>query len=436
MEDFKLIVLDNCKELGNKVNEHLKKIHGGRNYILSISNSRFSNGEGKIKLEESVREKDLYILSDIGNYNISYLLHGMPHSMSPDEHFQDIKRVISAAGGHERQVNLIMPLLYQSRQHKRNGRESLDCALALQELERMGVHSIITFDAHDPNVSNAVPNLPFENFYPTHSIIREIIKNEALKDVLVVSPDMGAMQRARYYAEILGCDVGVFYKRRNLSQVVHGKNPIIEHIYMGSNVLGRDIIIVDDMIASGISILETAKNLKEKGAHHIYFVATFALFTERYEAFSKAFEEKIFDKLYTTNLSYIPLEIKEQEWFYEVDLSMFIASIIDTLNQKKSLDELYNGKLKSETLLTDMNEIPLCLCYYNEKYNCQYIIPDTKIVLEGSYIRDFNYYQINLKRFYFNGFKMIIEVKNYPAIFMRIGIGKNAFLGGGKFNEN
>lgn len=353
MEDFKLIVLDNCKELGNKVNEHLKKIHGGRNYILSISNSRFSNGEGKIKLEESVREKDLYILSDIGNYNISYLLHGMPHSMSPDEHFQDIKRVISAAGGHERQVNLIMPLLYQSRQHKRNGRESLDCALALQELERMGVHSIITFDAHDPNVSNAVPNLPFENFYPTHSIIREIIKNEALKDVLVVSPDIGAMQRARYYAEILGCDVGVFYKRRNLSQVVHGKNPIIEHIYMGSNVLGRDIIIVDDMIASGISILETAKNLKQKGANHIYFVATFALFTERYEAFSKAFEEKIFDKLYTTNLSYIPLEIKEQEWFYEVDLSMFIASIIDTLNQKKSLDELYNGKLE---LLKEINE--------------------------------------------------------------------------------
>ena len=164
---------------------------------------------------------------------------------------------------------------------------------------------------------------------------------------------MGAMQRARYYAEILGCDVGVFYKRRNLSQVVHGKNPIIEHIYMGSNVLGRDIIIVDDMIASGISILETAKNLKEKGAHHIYFVATFALFTERYEAFSKAFEEKIFDKLYTTNLSYIPLEIKEQEWFYEVDLSMFIASIIDTLNQKKSLDELYNGKLE---LLKEINE--------------------------------------------------------------------------------
>ena len=337
--DLKLIVLENCKDLGLKVNKHLKS-----NCLVPIINSRFANGEGKVKIEDTVRDKDLYIISDVGNYSINYELHGLKHYMSPDEHFQDIKRVISATSGHAERITLIMPLLYQSRQHKRKGRESLDCAIALQELESLGVNSIITFDAHDPNVSNAIPKLPFQNFYPTHTIINELIDNEDIKNILVISPDMGAMERARYYAEILGCDVGVFYKRRDLSKVVNGKNPIVEHVYMGVDVKDKDILIVDDMIASGNSMLETARELKEKGARKVFLIATFSLLTEGTKNFIESYEKGYFDKLYSTNLSYVPDEIKKENWYYEVDCSYQIAEIIKTLNEKKSLDKLLNGK--------------------------------------------------------------------------------------------
>lgn len=219
--NLKLVVFDNAKEIGEKVEFHLQNLRkADEKYIIPITSNRFSNGEGKVKIINTVRDKDLYVISDVGNYSISYNFHGMQHYMSPDEHFQDIKRLISATSGHADKINLIMPLLYQSRQHKRKGRESLDCALALQELEHLGISNIITFDVHDPNVSNAVPNLSFDNFYPTNIILDKVIENENINNILVVSPDMGAMERARYYAEMLGCDVGLFYKRRDLSRVV------------------------------------------------------------------------------------------------------------------------------------------------------------------------------------------------------------------------
>ena len=344
---MKLITLDNFKDVSQKIDLELRKINNSNeSYLTHITNSRFANGEGKVKLENSIRSEDIYILCDVGNYSISYQMHGKEHMMSPDEHFQDIKRVISATSGRSENITLIMPLLYQSRQHKRKGHESLDCALALQELENLGVDNIITFDAHDPNVSNAIPNLPFENFYPTHIILEEFIKRECIDNLLVVSPDMGAMERSRYYAEMLGCDVGVFYKRRDLSRVVNGKNPIVEHVYMGVDVRGKNIIVVDDMIASGTSMLEVASKLKLMGAHEIYFIATFALFTEGIETFKYAYKKGIFTKLYSTNLSYVNAEVKKSKWYVDVDCSTFIAKIINALHHKDSLEELHNGKLE------------------------------------------------------------------------------------------
>ena len=341
MNNLKLIVLENIKELGEKVNRDLKLIRGEKtNYMIDVKNNRFSNGEGKVRIEETVRDKDIYIISDVGNYDITYNMRGVLHHMGPDEHFGDIKRTILALSGYQEKITLIMPLLYQARQHKRKGRESLDCALALQELERLGVNHIITFDAHDPNVSNAIPNLPFENFYPTNTILEDLLQTEDLEDILVISPDMGAMERARYYAELLDSDVGVFYKRRDLSRVVNGKNPIIEHTYMGKDVKNKDVLVVDDMIASGSSMLEVGKMLK------VYFIATFALFTEGIEEFVKAYENNYFDKLYTTNLSYIPKEYKEKSWFHTVDCSKNIAEIINALHNKESLTPLLNGKEK------------------------------------------------------------------------------------------
>ncbi len=347
MNNLKLIVLDNIKELGEKVNIKLKnKKKENTDYIVNITASRFSNGEGKVKIEDSIREKDIYLLADVGNYGITYNMHGFTHHMAPDEHFQDIKRTISAISGYSEKVTVIMPLLYQSRQHKRKGRESADCAIALQELERLGVDHIVTFDAHDPTISNAIPNLPFENFYPTNTILEDLLQTENLKDVLVISPDMGATERARYFAEMLDTNVGVFYKRRDLTKVVNGKNPIIEHTYMGPSVEGKDILIVDDMIASGTSMLEVGERLKKDGANKVYFIATFSLFTEGIEEFNNAYKNHYFDKLYTTNLSYIPEEYREKEWFHTVDCSENIADIINALHEKESLKPLFNGKEK------------------------------------------------------------------------------------------
>jgi len=277
---------------------------------------------------------------------MTYTMHGFTNHYSPDDHFQDIKRVILAMCGHAKKITLVMPLLYESRQHRKKGRESLDCAYALQELIRLGVEEIVTFDVHDPNVSNAVPLLAFENIYPTNIILEDFVKNNPTtkENLLIVAPDFGAMERARYFAEMLKCDVGVFYKRRDLSRVVDGKNPIVEHAYMGADVTGKDIIVVDDMIASGGSMIEVATHLKEKGANKVFLTATFALFTEGIDKFDKAYNENLYDKIYTTNLTYIRSEIKNKEWFHEVDCSKKIAEIIDTLNKGESISPLMNGK--------------------------------------------------------------------------------------------
>ena len=346
MEELKLIVLDNIESLGKMIDDNLKRINKtDDSYIIPITRDRFNNGEGKIKINGTVRDKDIYILSDVGNYDITYNMHGITHHLAPDEHFQDIKRVISALSGYASKITLITPLLYESRQHKRKGKESLDCAIALQELERLKVDHIVTFDAHDPNVSNAIPNLPFENFYVAHDILNSLIEKENLDNILVISPDMGAMERARYYAEILTCDVGVFYKRRDLSKVVDGKNPIIEHAYLGADVKDKNIIVVDDMIASGSSMIDVARILKEKGASKIYLVATFALLTEGPDRFVEAYKEGLFDKLYSTNLSYVPPKIKNEAWYEDIDCSNRLANIINTLHNKESLKTIFDDTL-------------------------------------------------------------------------------------------
>ena len=331
MSDLKIIAFENCKDLGEKVDTYINEMTKKKgSSLVNVKASRFNNGEGKLYIEESIRDKDLYILSDVGNYSITYDFHGTIHHMAPDEHYQDIKRVICAANGKFQKVNVIMPLLYESRQHRRKERESLDCALALQELEKLGVNNIITFDCHDPNVSNAIPNLPFENVFATETIIKEIFKNEEIdkEKMITISPDMGAMERARYYAEILRCDVGLFYKRRDLTKLVNGKNPVVEHVYLGKDPKDYTVLVIDDMVASGGSMLDVAKELKSRGAKKIFLIATFALFSAGIDKLQKAYDEGLFDRMYSTNLTYVPDEIKKLEWYHDVDCSKLLAKTI------------------------------------------------------------------------------------------------------------
>lgn len=331
MSDLKIIAFENCKDLGEKVDTYINEMTKKKgSSLVNVKASRFNNGEGKLYIEESIRDKDLYILSDVGNYSITYDFHGTIHHMAPDEHYQDIKRVICAANGKFQKVNVIMPLLYESRQHRRKERESLDCALALQELEKLGVNNIITFDCHDPNVSNAIPNLPFENVFATETIIKEIFKNEEIdkEKMLTISPDMGAMERARYYAEILRCDVGLFYKRRDLTKLVNGKNPVVEHVYLGKDPKDYTVLVIDDMVASGGSMLDVAKELKSRGAKKIFLIATFALFSAGIDKLQQAYDEGLFDRMYSTNLTYVPDEIKKLEWYHDVDCSKLLAKTI------------------------------------------------------------------------------------------------------------
>ncbi len=348
-DDLRLIVLSNFKEFGKKVDQRLQELRGEtKSYLVSIDAVRFNNGEGKIKINETIRNKDVYIISDIGNHSETYKMFGYENHMGPDEHFMDIKRIISAIRGQASNITVVMPLLYESRQHRRKGRESLDCAMAIQELQALGVKTIITFDVHDPNIQNAAPCLSFENFYPTHTILESFIEKENLdfNNVLVVSPDTGAMDRAIFYANMLNTDVGMFYKRRDLTKVIDGENPIVQHEYMGKDVKGKSIIVVDDMIASGGSMLEVAEELKKRGASKVYLVATFALFTSGLEKFNKAYKEGLFNMLYTTNLTYVNPKLKKQKWFYDVDCSRFLAKIINVLNRHQSISPLLNGKEK------------------------------------------------------------------------------------------
>ncbi|MGL5086942.1 MAG: ribose-phosphate pyrophosphokinase [Clostridium sp.] len=346
--DLGIIALESCLELGDAIN---KVIQAKRNttdsYLIPIDEIRFSNGEGKVKLPETVRGKDIFIICDIGNYSCTYKMFGLTKHKSPDEHFQDIKRTVSAIRGKANRITVIMPLLYESRQHRRKGRESLDCALALQELERFGVDEILTFDVHDPNVQNAIPLLSFENFYPTYDILKALIENEqplhfSKDQFLVISPDTGAMDRAIYYSNVLGVDVGLFYKRRDHSLIVNGKNPIVEHEYMGRDVTGKDVLIVDDMIASGESVLDIAMELKERNAKNVYVATTFAFFTEGLDKFNDFYERGIISRVYSTNLTYIPENLSNAPWFKGVDLSEFLAKLINRLNYNQSVASYMN----------------------------------------------------------------------------------------------
>ncbi len=343
--DLKLVVLDSAKELGFKVNDHLKELRkNNAGYLCKIENPRFSNGEGKVKILDSVRDVDLYILADVGNYDVLTNVRGRQHYLGPDEHYQDIKRVILADSGHADKISVIMPLLYEGRQHRRKGRESLDCALALQELQSLGVKNIVTFDAHEPDLSNAVPTLPFENFYPTNKILETIFQIESndMDNLMVVSPDEGAINRAMHYAEMLGCEIGSFYKLRDYDHVEKGKNPVKKHFFLGGDVTDKTILVVDDMISSGDSVIDTAKKLKERGAAKVYICVTFALFTEGIERMNEAYQNGYFDHVYATNVSYVAPEIKECAWYTEVDCSRVIAEIINHLNNGTSLEPLHN----------------------------------------------------------------------------------------------
>ncbi len=358
---LRIIPLNSCKELGEKVdsylvrwrtereNEHKNSIafsgYQRDSYILSTRVPRFGSGEGKGEILESVRGSDLYILVDVCNYSLTYSMGGYVNHMSPDDHYQDLKRIIAAVGGKARRITVIMPFLYESRQHKRTARESLDCAIALQELIKMGVDNIITFDAHDPRVQNAIPLHGFETIQPAYQFIKGLLTN--VKDLtldaehmMVVSPDEGGMGRAIYIANVLGFDMGMFYKRRDYTRVVNGRNPIIAHEFLGSSVEGKDIIIIDDMISSGDSMLEVAGELKKRNAGRIFIFSTFGLFTNGLERFDEYYDKGIITKILTTNLVYQPEELLKRDWYISCDLSKYIAYIIDTLNHDSSISDL------------------------------------------------------------------------------------------------
>ena len=325
-------------------------------YLIDHVTPRFASGEGKAIIRETVRGHDLFILADIGNNNIKFNMYGTECPMSPDDHFQDIKRVIAAIGGKSRRITVIMPLLYESRQHKKSDRESLDCALALQELEHLGVENIITFDAHDPRVQNAIPLIGFENIQPTYQIIKALIKEVPdlainKENMIVISPDEGGMSRCLYFASVLGLDVGMFYKRRDYSRIVNGRNPIVSHEFLGDSVEGKDVLIIDDMISSGESVLDIACELKRKNARRIFIAVTFGLFTEGVASFNKCFEEGIIDRVFSTNLNYRAPEVLSAPWYVDVDMSKFLSLIIDTLNHDQSISSLLNPSEKIHKLL-------------------------------------------------------------------------------------
>ena len=332
-----------------------------QDYRIEVENARFSSGEGKAVIKNTVRGHDLYIISDVMNPSITYKMYGQLNHMSPDDHYQDLKRVILACSGKARRINVIMPFLYESRQHKRNARESLDCAFALEELYNLGVANIITFDAHDERVANAIPLSGFESLPSNYQMIKEMYRQ--IPDLsftegkfMVVSPDEGGIGRAMYYASILGVPLGTFYKRRDYTTVVNGRNPIIAHEFLGDSVEGMDILIVDDMISSGDSMLDIAKAMKERGARKVFCAATFGLFTEGIDNFNKAYEAGIFDKVFATNLIYRRPELLEAPWFADVNMCKFVALLIDAINHDASLSNLINPTEKIKKLLKEKGE--------------------------------------------------------------------------------
>ena len=372
-----LVPLKSCTELGKKVNDYLVTWRRDResehkstiafagyqrdSYIVEARTPRFGSGEAKGTLEESVRGDDLYIMVDVCNYSLTYSLCGMTNHMSPDDHFQDLKRIIAATAGKARRINVIMPFLYEGRQHKRSSRESLDCALALQELASMGVENIITFDAHDPRVQNAIPRKGFETVQPIYQFIKHLLKVETELQIdsdhmMVISPDEGGMSRAVYFANVLGLDMGMFYKRRDYTRIVDGRNPIVAHEFLGTSVEGKDVIIVDDMISSGESMQDVAAELKRRKARKVFIFATFGLFTNGLEGFDKFHEDGIIDRILTTNLVYQSSELLSRDYYTSVDMSKYIALIIDNLNHDASLSDLLNPTGRINRLLKRYRE--------------------------------------------------------------------------------
>ena len=374
---LKIIALPSAEQMGHRINDYLiefrKSIHNDKvkndpafhgyienNYLVNISTPRFGTGEAKALLGESVRGKDLFLLVDVCNHSITYTINGYTNHMSPDDHYQDLKRVISACNGKARRINVIMPFLYEGRQHKRTSRESLDCAYALKELQGMGIDNFITFDAHDPRVQNATPLNGFDNFIPHDQFIKALLhaEDDLIVDkehLVVISPDEGALDRAIYFASVLGVDTGMFYKRRDYSTIVGGKNPIVAHEFLGDNIDGKDVIIIDDMISSGSSMIDTAKQLKKRNARRVFICCTFGLFTDGLHSFDVAYEQGYFDKLVTTDLTYLPPELYQKPYFIEADMSKFIASLIDFMNHAASLSGVMETTEKMHSILEDYN---------------------------------------------------------------------------------
>ena len=354
-------LVDFRKSLNNNVKSD-PAFHGYMedNYLVEVSCPRFGSGEAKAILSSSVRGKDIFLLTDVCNHSVTYQMNGYVNHMSPDDHYQDLKRIIAAINGKAHRVNVIMPFLYEGRQHKRNGWESLDCAYAIKELMDMGISNFITFDAHDPRVQNSVPLRGFDNFTPPYQFIRALLRTE--KDliidkdhIIVISPDEGALDRAVYFANVLGVDTGMFYKRRDYSTIVNGKNPIVAHEFLGDNIEGKDVIIIDDMISSGGSMIDTAKQLKKMKANRVFVCCTFGLFTDGLDAFDEAYEQGYISKIVTTNLCYQPTELFDKPYYVTADMSKFIASIIDFMNHDASMANIYTPTDKIHQILTKYN---------------------------------------------------------------------------------
>ena len=374
---MKLLTTKSAMNLASKVNSYLvdfrktlnnnvkgdPAFHGYMedNYLIEVDCPRFGSGEAKASLSTSVRGKDIFILIDVCNHSITYQMNGYTNHMSPDDHYQDLKRIIAAINGKAHRVNVIMPFLYEGRQHKRAGRESLDCAYAIKELMDMGVSNFITFDAHDPRVQNSVPLRGFDNFTPPYQFVRALLRTEKEltidKDhIIVISPDEGALDRAVYFANVLGVDTGMFYKRRDYSTIINGKNPIVAHEFLGDNIAGKDVIVIDDMISSGGSMIDTAKQLKKMDANRVFVCCTFGLFTDGLDAFDAAYDQGFIDKIVTTNLCYQPPELKEKPYYVEADMSKFIASIIDFMNHDASMSNIYTPTDKIHQILAKYNK--------------------------------------------------------------------------------
>ncbi len=372
-----VITMPGCEEIGQEVNTWLQRWHDyqegqdedyytmtGRDrnsFLIKANCPRFGTGEAKGILKESVRGYDIYIIVDVCAYNVTYKMYGQIVPMSPDDHFQDLKRIIAAIAGKAKRVNVIMPFLYESRQHRRTGRESLDCAMALHELVNMGVSNILTFDAHDPRVANAIPLGGFENIMPTYQMLKALCKN--VKDLkldkastMFVSPDEGAMQRNIYYASVLSLDLGMSYKRRDYSTIVNGRNPIVAHEYLGASVEGKDVLVVDDMISSGESVIDLAKELKSRGANRIIILATFAFFTNGIEEFNQAYRDGIIYRVVATNATYRRPELLAAEWYIDASISKYISYLIATLNHDRSLNDLLQPHKRIQNLVTRYKE--------------------------------------------------------------------------------